>query len=105
VLVRFEVPPPRCAFKTVTGLPCFTCGSTRALFALGQFQIAHAFKFNPLVTLACAAVPMWLGVSLINKVFGPRLRFQFAPRLKSILFWLAAAAILNWIYLLLALPE
>src|SRR5688572_23766110 len=26
VLVKWNVPLPRCAFKTVTGLPCFTCG-------------------------------------------------------------------------------
>ena len=105
IVVKWNVPLPRCAFKTVTGFPCFTCGSTRALAALGRFEVLEALKFNPLVTLACTAAPVWLGIALLNVAFAPRLRLRLAFRLKTILSLLIIAAIGNWIYLLLELPR
>ncbi len=104
-LTKWNVPLPRCAFKAVTGFPCFTCGSTRAILALGRLELFQAFQFNPFITLACVAVPVWLGVALIRTTFASRLRLRLPVRVKSVLLLLAAAVIGNWIYLLLALPE
>jgi hypothetical protein len=39
---------PRCPFKVLTGLPCLSCGSTRAALALLRGDAAAAFHFNPL---------------------------------------------------------
>jgi hypothetical protein len=105
LLVKWNVPLPRCAFKTVTGFPCFTCGATRALAALGRFEVLQALKFNPLITLACVGVPVWLGTVLLEASFAPGLHFRLPLRLKTILWLLAAAAIANWVYLLLELPK
>ena len=104
LLVKWNVPLPRCAFKTITGFPCFTCGSTRALAALSRFEVLQAVKFNPLITLACAAVPTWFLTTLLEASFARWPRLRLPLKLKTILWLLAPAAIINWIYLLLELP-
>ena len=105
LLLKWNVPLPRCAFKTVTGFPCFTCGSTRALAALGRCDVFQALQLNPLVTVACAAAPIWLGIALLAAASGSRLHLRWPFKLKTTLLLLAAAAFLNWIYLLLELPK
>lgn len=39
---------PDCLFKQLTGLPCPTCGATRAALALARFDFAAAFAVSPL---------------------------------------------------------
>ena len=43
---------PDCFFKSTFGVPCPTCGGSRALEALARLDVAHAFRWNPLVA-AC----------------------------------------------------
>lgn len=40
-----------CPFRAATGLPCLTCGGTRAVRALVQLDLGSAFAMNPLVTV------------------------------------------------------
>lgn len=47
---------PPCAFKTLTGLPCAGCGTTRAVLALARLDVAGAFLLNPLATAAALFV-------------------------------------------------
>lgn len=42
---------PPCPFRTVTGVPCPTCGTTRALLALSKGHLAQALTCNPMTTL------------------------------------------------------
>ena len=42
-----EWPPVLCPFHVMTGLPCPTCGSTRAFFAFLSGQPLHALRLNP----------------------------------------------------------
>ena len=44
-----------CVFKALTGLPCPTCGTTRAAFALAELDVLGALYRYPLPTLG------WLG--------------------------------------------
>ena len=49
---------PPCPFKSLTGLPCATCGLTRCILALGQGQWGEAFHWHPaaVVTLECLPI-------------------------------------------------
>jgi hypothetical protein len=42
---------PQCMFKKVTGLPCPSCGMSRAFCSISRRRIADAFGYNPLSML------------------------------------------------------
>ena len=42
---------PACPFRTLTGLSCPGCGSTRGLHRLLHGDVVSALKFNPLMVL------------------------------------------------------
>lgn len=46
---------PPCLFKTITGIPCPTCGTTRAAVALAGFDPLYALLHYPLPTLGWLA--------------------------------------------------
>lgn len=48
-LVAHFLPP--CPFRTLTGVPCPTCGTTRAVLALSRGHVGEAFLHNPMVTV------------------------------------------------------
>jgi Protein of unknown function (DUF2752) len=90
-----------CVFKGLTGLPCPTCGSTRALARLFGLDLAGAVAMNPFVTLVAVVMAAW---ALADLALLPRrrsLKVEVSPRLGG---WLRAAALvaffLNWVYLL-----
>ena len=43
---------PACMFRTLTGLACPGCGSTRALHQLLHGHVGNAFVLNPLLLIA-----------------------------------------------------
>ena len=51
---------PRCGFKTITGLPCPTCGLTRTIIALSRGDLDRALFINPLAAIACGAGLLYL---------------------------------------------
>jgi hypothetical protein len=66
-----------CAFRTLTGLPCPTCGATRAVVALSRGAIGESFALNPLVPIAAAAASVYVPYALTVSHLGlPRLRAQ-----------------------------
>lgn len=52
--VRDPVFPVTCVFKAVTGMPCPTCGGTRAVEALAAGRFLEALWLNPMVTAVAA---------------------------------------------------
>lgn len=91
---------PACPVESFLGLPCPTCGATRATLALADLDLAAALAWNPLVALA------WLG-SILGGVAALALALLRRPlpslprRLSPATRWgvlLVVAA--NWIYLL-----
>lgn len=44
-----------CPLRTLAGIPCFTCGATRAASALAQGDVVLALATNPLAALAIVA--------------------------------------------------
>ena len=84
----------RCPALSLFGIPCPSCGSTRAFAALAQFDLLAAIKFNPLIVLGVFALPLLYFANAVParwKAYG----------------WpvFGAAVLLNWIYLLFFLPQ
>lgn len=76
-----EWPPILCPFHAITGLPCPTCGSTRAFFALLDGQPLEALRLNPLFGLSFVlAVPYLIYASVVAVFRLPRLRATVSPR-------------------------
>ena len=59
VLHLDRLPFSVCVFKAVTGWPCPTCGSTRALGRLLEGDLPGASAMNPLAVLVGVAVALW----------------------------------------------
>ena len=92
-----------CVFKNLTGLPCPTCGSTRAVGRLFAFDLAGALAMNPLTSLGVALIAVWAVGDLLLLVRGRALAIEVEPRLAARLrITLVLAFALNWIYLLAA---
>lgn len=86
---------PLCQVRAATGIPCATCGSTRAVLALADGRIGSALSLNPLVTLLAAGAPVLLLAA------GPVSR---AARARPALAWCAAGLVFaaNWGYVAVA---
>lgn len=52
-----------CPFRTLTGIPCPTCGGTRALLAAASGDFRAAVQLNPMVGLAATGLLAWIPLS------------------------------------------
>jgi Protein of unknown function (DUF2752) len=98
------LPWPRCAFHTITGLPCATCGMTRCGIQFFHGHFLTALKWNPLVfTALCGLTAFDLYAFATLATRGPRLRICFyTETTKTFLrIGVISALVLNWIYLLM----
>jgi hypothetical protein len=93
---------PRCLFKTLTGLPCPTCGVTRTVIALSRFDVQRALFMNPLAAIACVAGLLYLlyaAAVLLLRL--PRLRPTVsdvdARRIRIVAI---ATLAINWVWLI-----
>lgn len=95
------VPRLACPFRSLTHLPCMTCGSTRAGLALARFDLAEAFVMNPLMTVVLFAIGVYVlhaalvfaGVSKSWALPPSSARTRWAGRA------VLAAILVNWGYL------
>ncbi len=96
---------PSCVFKTLTGLSCPTCGSTRCVVFLAHGNIASAFFMNPLIAAVAMAALFFLPYSLFTLVFNmPRIGVTLSENEKNQLRMLAVLLVLaNWLYLVITL--
>ena len=89
-----------CTFRAVTGLPCLTCGATRAAARLFFGDVAGAFAMNPLMTAGALALVPWGLADLALLARGRALSLEVAPPAAWVLRGLALAAVVaNWAYL------
>lgn len=91
---------PACPLRTLTGVPCPTCGSTRAGLSLAQGDPLGALHLNPLATLAGigfvlggVVAPAWIG--LVRRVPDLPSRWPVGLRVAAL-----AAIVANWVWLL-----
>jgi len=62
-----------CLFKKITGLPCPSCGTTRAIICITRGNFLDALNTNPLgfvVILMLIVIPIWILLDLITKKNG-----------------------------------
>lgn len=58
-----------CLLKNVTGIPCPSCGSTRALVALSSGDLSGIFRYNPIGMIIAAILlvaPFWIAFDLLT---------------------------------------
>jgi Protein of unknown function (DUF2752) len=103
VSTAFEIPVPLCPLKHVTGIPCPTCGGTRALRALAHGTLFAALRWNPLVAVAAVVLIPCLAYAAVVTVAGwPRFRVLFTASDQRLLRAAAWAGILaNWAFLVI----
>ncbi|UCE66322.1 MAG: DUF2752 domain-containing protein [Candidatus Zixiibacteriota bacterium] len=94
---------PNCIFHEITGFPCPTCGGTRSLIALSQFDLVSSFMLNPLVPLFALGLILFSLLFLVGAVTRRSVKIKLTERGKRILrysvFFLFA---MNWIFLIIA---
>jgi Protein of unknown function (DUF2752) len=98
-----ELPRVICPFRHVTGIPCVTCGGTRALLALTRGDVQAALFWNPLVAVIAIAVLIFLVyAAVVTALRAPRVRVRLGER-DRVLFRAAAWAAIagNWVFLII----
>jgi len=89
-----------CIFRALTGIPCPTCGTTRAATAFLNGDLAGAFSTNPLAALTglvfVVGAPLAAGWTMTQR----RVPFFTGP----LSMWTRITAVsvigLNWIYVI-----
>jgi len=98
-----RLPFSLCVFKAVTGLPCMTCGTTRALARLARLDLAGALAMNPLATAGTLALLPWAVADLALLPRGRALSLELSPAAARVARIAAVAAVLvNWVWLVAA---
>jgi hypothetical protein len=91
-----------CVFKTLTGYPCPTCGSTRVLLDILHFNIVSAFHWNPLVFLAGAIFAAWVVYGFYMAFSGKKIQVMLRGKeRRCLVLILVVLFVLNWLYLVI----
>jgi hypothetical protein len=91
---------PPCPFRVLTGVPCLTCGTTRAALAFFDARPLDALAANPLAALAGAAfavgglaAPLWAAAGLPVPNLG-------SPLARSTKVAIVVALLANWAWVI-----
>ena len=95
-----RLPFSLCVFKAVSGLPCLTCGTTRALGRLVRLDLVGALAMNPLATVGVLALVPWALADLALLPWGRAVSLDLSPAgARRARVAVVAALVLNWAWL------
>ncbi|MBN1421215.1 MAG: DUF2752 domain-containing protein [Planctomycetes bacterium] len=91
-----------CPFRAITGIPCPTCGATRAVIAFAHLDLMASLAANPLVFVAaCASAGVVAYAAAWRIGIIPRISVALEPAGRGAARILIAIAVLaQWIYLI-----
>ncbi|HRR33716.1 MAG TPA: DUF2752 domain-containing protein [Kiritimatiellia bacterium] len=90
-----------CLFHRWTGLPCLTCGSTRACAALVAGDLLGAFRMQPLVSALLVASAIAGGAHTLLLAVWRTVKVDLsAGERRGLILAGVALAVVNWAYLL-----
>jgi hypothetical protein len=94
---------PLCVFKAATGIPCLTCGGTRAVVRLANLDPLGALMMNPVVALAFLVLVPWAVADAVLALRRRSLVLEVGPGLGQALRWIAVPVLAaNWAFLIIA---
>jgi hypothetical protein len=91
---------PACPFRALTGIPCLSCGTTRAAVALLHGNPLAALAVNPLATLAGVA---FIGGGLVAPLwalFGLPIPQVGRPTPRSLRLFLVLTLLASWAWVI-----
>lgn len=93
-----------CPLKRYTGIPCLTCGSTRAAFLAMRGDFSGAFRMQPLMTVLMALGVVYCIAVACAFLMRREIPLPRLPRSRrwKIAFWTVASllAAANWAYVI-----
>jgi hypothetical protein len=107
LLYSIKTPPTSftpCLVKATTGIPCPSCGTTRAVQSLVEGQWLESFRINPfglIVFAGLLVIPFWIMVDFLVKrttFFSCYTRFEQVLRRKYVAIPLVILVLFNWIW-------
>lgn len=93
-----------CIFKTVTGIPCPSCGSTRSVISLLNGDLLPALLYNPFGYIIIAVMIVMPVLLIYDMLFRKKVLYRLYLKSENILRYKAVAiplialVILNWIW-------
>ena len=93
--------PSACPFRALTGLPCASCGMTRAFVSLAHGRAAEAVAASPLGAALAAAAWLYAALDLLRAALG--LPWPALPERawRALAAMGVGAAAVNWAWMLL----
>ncbi len=99
-----EVGNTFCWIKTITGLPCPACGTTRAIVSILNGEVVRGIQQNPFglpVLVVMIVSPVWILADILlsgDSFFRYYQVMEKKLKRKDVYFPLAAIVIANWIW-------
>lgn len=90
----------RCPVKGITGLPCATCGMTRAFVRLAHGDVAGAVEASPLGAILAASVWAYAVADGVRVALGAPLPVPSARAVRAATVAGIVALLANWAWLL-----
>ena len=93
----------RCPLRVVAGLPCPTCGGTRAFCAMSRLHFAEGFAWNPLAAAGWVCAALFVPYAAVVCVLGRR-RLRVIDvtngQRRAIALLVLLALLANWAYVI-----